>query len=129
MLTAVSNESVNLGSMSPESVLRAFDEFDWRGQVAEATRLQGVSPTLSVEDLSGKRLIWVSGYGEPENISFVSEYTVRRPEKSFFGVIERERAIEIGSTQTFTQTQARRALELFAANSESELRSLYESQG
>jgi len=122
------NESVSFGSMLPDSVLRAFDEFDWQGQVIEANRLQGISPTFSVEDPSEKRLIWVSGYGKPERIKFVSECTVRRAKKVFFGLMERERAVEIGHTETFTRDQARRVLELFMSDSESELRSFYKNR-
>jgi hypothetical protein len=48
------DESVSLGTLPPENVLRAFDEFDWRGQVVEANRLQGISPTFSVEEPSEK---------------------------------------------------------------------------
>lgn len=79
------NQSVSLGSMQPENVLIAFDEFDWRGQVVEGNRLQGISPTFSVEEPSEDRLIWVSGYGEPENMCFVSECTVERLKKVFLG--------------------------------------------
>ena len=121
-------EQIELGVKSPEDVLKCFDEFDWEHQVSEASRLEKVSPTLSVEDAASQRLIWVSGYGDAKFPTFVSECTFTGLKKRLFGLLgEGLGRVELHTDELNLQ-QARRALELFVANDEAGLRELYEAR-
>lgn len=118
------SESVHEGKMSSTAVLRFFDNFDWASQVSEASRLNKVSPTLSVEDTTNDRLIWVSGYEDSQKILFVSECTFKVPKTFFFGLINWQGVFRL-NTQDFLEEAARNALEFFMKNDETALRDLY----
>jgi hypothetical protein len=119
-------ESSDLGMKSPSEVLTCFDEFGWEHQVSEATRLGKVSPTLSVQDEANRRLIWVSGYGNPKFPTFVSECTFPGVKKRLFGLLGP--GIVDLHTEEFDARQARQALELFVSNDEAGLNQLYNSR-
>jgi hypothetical protein len=119
-------ESCDLGVKSPDDVLKCFDEFDWAHEISEASRLEKVSPTLSVEDTINRRLIWVSGYSDPKFPSFVSECSFPGIKKRLFGLLGEGMGVVELHTQEFDVRQARRALELFILNDEAGLRKLYE---
>ena len=118
------HESTQLGVMAAADVLRCFDEFNWEDQVLEANRLGKVSPTLSVEDKTNDRLIWVSGYGE-RDITFVSECRFTGLTRRLFGLLG-PGTVTL-HTQRFNGKEARRALELFMSDQQLELRRLYEA--
>ena len=96
--------------MESADVLRAFDTFDWSREVVEAQRLGKCAPTLSVEESSGNWMIWVSAYGDPDSLMFVSQCKLAR--------------IDL-DTQDFKQGDARKALEFFLRGAEGELKTLY----
>ncbi|MEQ1765181.1 MAG: hypothetical protein ABL984_18785 [Pyrinomonadaceae bacterium] len=121
------NESTDLGTKSAADVLKCFDEFDWEHEVSEATRLGKVSPTLSVEDKVGQRLIWVSGYSNPKFPSFVSDCTFPGMAKRFFGLLGEGMGVVELHTEGFNTLQARQALEFFVTNDEAALRQLYQA--
>jgi hypothetical protein len=104
------SESEDLGTMESADVLRRFDAFDWSREVVDAQRLGKSAPTLSVEEPSGGRLIWVSAYGDPSSMMFVSQCRLAKVELD---------------TQDFKQGDARRALELFMRGQDEELEALY----
>ena len=82
------------GIAAPTDILAAFDAFNWPAQVREANQLQKCSPTFSVREVNGKRLFWVSAYGEPD-LMFVNQYSESR------------------SSRELSITEARRAVQLF----------------
>ena len=82
------------GIAAPTDILAAFDAFDWRAQVRAADQLQKCSPTFSVHEADGKRLFWVSAYGEPD-LKFVNEHS------------------EGGSSSELSIAEARQAVQLF----------------
>ena len=100
------------GSASATQILAAFDAFDWPGQVEAANRLQKCSPTFSVRDLDSTRLLWVSGTGEPEQISFVNAYTYEGEVRRFLG-LSRGAGPVAAPTHELSVEEARRAVELF----------------
>lgn len=108
-------------TVAADGVLKAFDDFDWMGEVAKVEHFQKFSPTLSVESPDGK-LIWVSGVGP--GLEFVSEYSFEGAFKRFFGLWKGFGLITV-DTQTFVQSEARRALELFVNSRHDELVDLY----
>ena len=59
--------------MGSDDVLRRFDAFDWSREVVDAQRLGKSAPTLSIEESASGRLIWVSAYGDPSSMMFVSQ--------------------------------------------------------
>ena len=93
------------GIAPPSDILAAFDAFDWRTQVRTAGRLQKCSPTFSVSEADGKRLLWVSAYGEPD-LKFVNDYS------------------EGSSGRELSITDARRAIELFVEGNHDALRKM-----
>ena len=113
--------------MSAIDVLKSFDDFDWKNQIMEANRLSKVSPTLSVEDKTNERLIWVSAYGDETYMTFVSECKFRGMKKRFFGLLGEGPGLINLYAERFDMPQARKALELFVANNEAGLRHLYET--
>jgi hypothetical protein len=121
-------QSSDLGMKSPAEVLTCFDEFGWEHEVSEATRLQKVSPTLSVQDEAERRLIWVSGYGDPKFPTFVSECTFPGLKKRLFGLLHDGPGIVELHTDKFDARQARQALELFVSNDEAGLRLLFNTR-
>lgn len=121
------SESTTLGAKSYSEVLSCFDEFDWEHEVSEASRLEKVSPTLSVEDKAGRRLIWVSGYSNPKFPLFVSECTFPGMRKRLFGLLGESMGLVELHSEEFSTHQARQALELFMSNDEAALRQLYQS--
>ncbi len=110
-------------SGSGADILRAFDDFDWNDEVTKANETQKCSPTVSVEGPDGK-LVWVSGYGEPGAVEFVSEYRFHGTRSILFGLMKSEGNVSL-DTQSFSQDQARKALELFVNADYSALESLY----
>lgn len=118
-------ESNDLGVKSPADVLKCFDEFDWEHEVSEASRLGGVSPTLSVEDATNRRLIWVSGYGDPKAPTFVSECSFPGMKKRLFGLLGEGLGLVELHTEEFNVQQARRAIELFVSDDDAGLPELY----
>jgi hypothetical protein len=82
------------GIAAPADILAAFDAFEWPAQVRAASRLQKCSPTFSVLEADGKRVFWVSAYGEPD-LKFVNDYS------------------EASSIRELSLTEARRAVQLF----------------
>ena len=119
-------ESTDLGVRSPADVLKCFDEFDWAHEISEAARLGRVSPTMSVEDTTNRRLIWVSGYVDPKFPTFVSECSFPGMKKRLFGLLGEGMGVVELHTQEFDVRQARRAFELFVSSDEAGLRELYE---
>ena len=117
-------ESVDLGSLESVGVLQEFDKFDWRKQAEEANRLQKCAPTLSVEDKPGKRLIWVSAYGESGKLMFVSECRFTQVKKTLFGLFEHEAIVDL-HTNDFSLDMARRALWHFLNGAHDDLQALY----
>lgn len=99
-------------------VLKAFDEFDWVGEVTRAESLQRVSPTISVE--TADKLIWVSAAGT----DYISEYSYSGVINRFFGLWKTAGRVTI-DTQTFSREQAREALEYFVEGRHDELLHLY----
>lgn len=121
------SESTALGAKSSSEVLRCFDEFNWEREISEAERLERVSPGLSVEDAASKRLIWVSGYGDPKSPTFVSECSFPGMRKRLFGLLGEGMGIVELHSGDFDTAQARQALEFFVSNDEAALRQLYKS--
>jgi len=119
-------ESSDLGVRPPADVLKCFDEFDWTHEISEAIEL-GRSATLSVEDATSPRLIWVGGYGDPKFPTFVSECSFPGMKKRLFGFLGEGMGVVELHTQEFDLRQARRAIELFVSNDDAGLRELYES--
>ena len=96
--------------MASADVLRRFDAFDWSREVVDAQRLGKSAPTLSVQEPSSGRLIWVSAYGDPHSPKFVSQCKLARLDLD---------------TQDFERGDARKALELFMRGADGELEALY----
>lgn len=121
------NESETKRGISSSGALTAFDEFDWRGEVEKSNELQKCSPTLSVIVNGNHEMVWVSGYGNPENPEYVSECYFPGEVKKWFGLSKGQGTVNL-STQTFTKAQARKAIELFVTRKYSGLRDLYASK-
>jgi hypothetical protein len=100
------------GAATSNEILSAFDAFDWRQQVETANRLQKCSPTFSVRDIDSDRLLWVSGTGDPQGISFINAYTYQGEVRRFLGLF-RSRGSVAAPTHELTLQEARRAVELF----------------
>jgi hypothetical protein len=119
------DEFETLRGVTPNQVLRAFDEFDWTGETRRADTLQRVSPTLSVESDTKDRLIWVSSVAGVAGLEFISECSFPGEVRKFFGLSKGFGTVRL-STQTFNAIQAREALRLFVTESYSPLRELYQ---
>ena len=118
------SESVDLGSLESNDVMREFDRFNWSKQVEEAGRLQKCAPTFAVEDKPGNRLIWVSAYGDPQAPTFVSECRFPQTRKALFGLLTYDAVTNL-HTNDFSLEAARRALENFVAGANDDLQALY----
>ena len=105
-------ESDEKGIAPASEILAAFDAFDWPGQVAEANRIQEISPTFSVRDVDHDRLFWVSGCGSPEEFEFVCDYTYIGTKSKLFGLLKSQGPVG-PTTRDLTFEEARRGIEFF----------------
>lgn len=117
-------ESDELGFMSGQEAIEFFENFDWKSEIIKANELQKVSPTLSLADNQGKRFIWVSGFGDPVSPEFVSDCSFPGEVSSLFGLVKKQGTVSL-SASGFGKVSAKKALELFVAKNEKELRELY----
>lgn len=106
------DESDTVRNVTGEEVMQAFDDFDWYGESEKANELQKCSPTLSVIIDLNSHLIWVSSYGDKNNIQFVSECKI--PGRDDL------------DTQAFSIDDARKAFEYFINEEFDQLKRLYQ---
>jgi len=118
------DESETRNGISLSDALNAFDEFDWNEEIEKSNKLKKCSPTLSVIINGNHEMVWVSGYGNPDNPEFVSECYFPGEVKKWFGLTKGQGTVNL-STQTFTTAQARKAIELLIAKNYRGLRELY----
>lgn len=109
-----------------QEVLKAFDEFDWNGEVQKANELKKCSPTLTLLLDSHEYMIWVSAWGEKNVGGFVSECHFPGEVSGFLGFGKKQGVVSLHANN-FSTKQAREALSLFIAGSHSELRALYKN--
>ena len=118
------DESETRSGISLSDALTEFDEFDWSEEIEKSNKLKKCSPTLSVIINGNHEMVWVSGYGNPDNPEFVSECYFPGEVKKWFGLTKGQGTVNL-STQTFTKDQARKAIELLIAKNYRALRELY----
>lgn len=120
------DESESKPIIEAEEALTAFDEFDWVGEVDKANELQKCSPTITLLFDSQKHLIWVSAFGDNNDLNFVSECYFPGEVSGFLGFGKKPGTVNL-SAGNFSSKQAREALHLFISNSHEELRVLYKN--
>ncbi|MEW5248284.1 hypothetical protein [Microbulbifer discodermiae] len=108
-----------------QEALKAFDDFDWEGEVKKANEIQKCSPTLSLILERNKNMIWVSSWGEIHVEGFVSECYFLGVAPIFLGFGKKKGTVNL-HTNDFSMNQAREALSLFIDGSYEKLRTLYE---
>ncbi|VUD67649.1 hypothetical protein TDB9533_03909 [Thalassocella blandensis] len=118
------SESETKSSVSSEEVIAAFDNFNWPNEVEKANKLHKCSPTLSILANGPEEMVWVSGYGDANNIEFVSECYFPGQVSKLFGLYKGPGTVNL-STQSFSLAQARKAIELFLYKNYDGLRELY----
>jgi hypothetical protein len=63
-------ESVDKGETSFEEVKNELDNYNWKEQVKEHNILERTAPTISVNNNIKNQTLFISGYGDPENIQY-----------------------------------------------------------
>ena len=110
--------------VGPDEAIAAFDKFDWPSEVEKANEMQKCSPTLSVLVNGLEEMVWVSGCGDVNNIEFVSECCFPGEVSKWFGLSKAQGTVNL-SAQSFSKSQARKAVELFVNKNYESLRELY----
>ncbi|MEJ2419501.1 MAG: hypothetical protein P8Y45_21765 [Exilibacterium sp.] len=118
------DESETRSCVTAEAALVAFDQFDWEGEVEKANELKKCSPTLSVLVNSTDEMVWVSGCGDKNNLEFVSECYFPGEVSKWFGLSKSQGIVNL-SAQSFTKSQARKAVELMSLQNYQGLQDLY----
>lgn len=118
------DESETKSNVGLNEVIEAFDEFDWFGEVTKANVLKKCSPTLSILRNGTEEILWVSGYGSESNIEFVSECNFPGEVSKWFGLSKGKGIVNL-SAQSFSKSQARKAIEFFINKNYEDLRKLY----
>jgi hypothetical protein len=108
-------------------VLKAFDEFEWSREIVEAEKLKKCSPTLSLVLNRSDHLIWVSGFGEPQEPKFISNCRFPGQIPGFLGFGKRDGVVDLHA-DSLSLELARLALDHFAQNRHDQLRALYNGE-
>lgn len=111
-------------NLSPSEMLQEFDDYDWDAETERALELEKVAPTLSIESRSKDKLIWVSSVGSRGNLEFISECHFPGEVSAWFGFGKKLGVVSL-ETQTFSKSEARKALELFLNKDFDQLRKQY----
>ena len=117
-------ESEDRAVSSNEEVFAAFDDFDWVGESAKATKIGKCSPTLSVISIPNEKMIWFSSYESGSNIHFISQCLFPGEVSAWFGLGKKMGTVSL-QVDWFSQNQARKALEFYLAEEFDELRAHY----
>ena len=107
-------------AVTDNQAIKAFDDFAWRTEAEKAKLLQKCLPTLSIIIEAEHKLLWISSYLEGSDLHFIAETKFLVSSSSFFARSETESIRDL-SNPSFTQTQARKAIELFVSESLDEL--------
>ena len=118
------DESETKSNVDARTVIDAFDQFDWEGEIKKANEIQKCSPTLSVLVNGQSEMVWMSGCGEGASIEFVSECYYPGEVSKWFGLSKSQGTVNLHA-QAFNKAQARKSIELILAKNYDGLRELY----
>jgi len=120
------NESETKKNISAAEALKAFDEFDWCGEAEKSNELKKCSPTLSVVIDGADELTWVSAVGDKNGVHFVSESRFPGEVKKWLGLSKGQGVVGLNAG-SFSQSDARKVIELFAAKQYELLKEIYKN--
>ncbi len=106
--------------VSHSEAITAFDNFAWLVEAEKAQTLQKCLPTLSIIAEPEHKLLWISCYIEGNALHFNAETKFPASIPSYFGLSQTQGICDL-CNPTFSQAQARKAVELFVSESLDEL--------
>ena len=118
------NESIEYEDATEEQIFEIFSKIDWESETEKANEIKKVSPTITIEDNSGDKLIWFSSVGDKNKIVFYSECGLPGEVSAWFGFSKKMGTVAL-HTENFSKSDVVEAIRLFLLSDEVGLKELY----